>query len=99
MSKGTGVEAWRGGSKSCKNEFSYRLCYYSWVLSGRSHLVRRISKDNMVFGVLPFTVGEDAVVQVGTGTSAAISYITDNFIAPDLLPDLKSISVLFQVSV
>ena len=49
----------------------------------------------MVLGVLPFAVGVDTVVQMGTGASAAIPDITDNFTALNLLSDLETVSVIF----
>ena len=99
MSQGTGNETWRGRNKAEDNDFFLLPCYHGWVLSGRTHLIRRISKDNMVLGILPSIVGENTVVQMGTGASAAIPDITDNFVALDRLPDLEPISVIFQVSV
>ena len=76
MSRRTSVEVWGGGSKErVEGSFSSYLCYHSWVLRGRTRLIRRISKDNMVFMVfriLPFTVGEDTVVQMSAGASTAI---------------------------
>ena len=53
----------------------------------------------MVSGILPFAIGVDTIVQVGPGASAAIPYITDNVRALNLLSDLESVSVIFQVPV
>ena len=60
---GAGVEAWRGGSKESESElFLIRSCYHGRVFSDCTHLVRRIIKDNMVSGILPFAVSVDTVM-------------------------------------
>ena len=83
------------GAKIMRASFCSHLRYHGWVLRGRTRLVYGIIKDNIVLGVLPFTIGADTVVQMGTGASAAIPDITDNRAALDLLSDLKTVSVIF----